>query len=58
MPCHPDHRYGTVNTAVDAMKMGAFVYIHQAHRRPLKIAVNRRCLSQMKEVNVVLRDHL
>ncbi len=52
--------YGTVNTAVDAMKMGAFDYITKPIREDrLKIAVNRALsFHKLKEENVVLRDHL
>ncbi|HOI74170.1 MAG TPA: sigma-54 dependent transcriptional regulator [Syntrophales bacterium] len=52
--------YGTVNTAVDAMKMGAFDYITKPIREDrLKISVNRALsFHKLKEENVVLRDHL
>jgi DNA-binding NtrC family response regulator len=52
--------YGTVGTAVDAMKMGAFDYITKPIREDrLKISVNRALsFHKLKEENVVLRDHL
>ncbi len=52
--------HGTVGTAVDAMKMGAFDYITKPVREDrLKISVNRALsFHKLKEENVVLRDHL
>jgi DNA-binding NtrC family response regulator len=52
--------YGTVNTAVDAMKLGAFDYITKPLRDDLVKLTVARALSfaSLKEENVVLKDHL
>ena len=52
--------YGTVNTAVDAMKLGAFDYITKPLRDDLVKLTVARALSfvRLKEENVVLKDHL
>jgi len=52
--------YGTVNTAVDAMKLGAFDYITKPLRDDLVKITVARALSfvQLQKENVVLKDHL
>jgi DNA-binding NtrC family response regulator len=52
--------YGTVNTAVDAMKLGAFDYITKPLRDDLVKITVARALSfvQLQQENVVLKDHL
>jgi len=52
--------YGTVNTAVDAMKLGAFDYVTKPLRDDLVKLTVARALSfvRLKEENVVLKDHL
>lgn len=52
--------YGTVDTAVNAMKMGAFDYITKPLKDDLVKLTVRRALSyvKLKEENTVLRDHL
>lgn len=63
---NPDHLvilitgYGSVNSAVDAMKMGAFDYITKPMKDDLVKLTVTRALSyvKLKEENVVLKDHL
>jgi len=52
--------YGTVNTAVDAMKLGAFDFITKPLRDDLVKLTVARALSfvKLKEENIVLKDHL
>jgi DNA-binding NtrC family response regulator len=52
--------YGTVHTAVDAMKLGAFDYITKPLRDDLVKITVARALSfvQLQKENVVLKDHL
>jgi DNA-binding NtrC family response regulator len=52
--------YGTVDSAVNAMKMGAFDYITKPLKDDLVRLTVRRALSyiKLKEENTVLRDHL
>jgi len=52
--------YGTVNTAVDAMKLGAFDYITKPLKSDLVKLTVSRALSygKLKEENLALQDHL
>jgi len=52
--------FGSVNSAVDAMKMGAFDYITKPLKDELVKLTVARALSyvKLKEENIVLKDHL
>ena len=52
--------YGTVNTAVDAMKLGAFDFITKPLKDDLVKLTVSRALSyvKLKEENIALKDHL